>query len=98
MIDYTHIFIHRRKIHPKKSTQNKKKSFEQFFLNNLRRVPDSRHRDEGKSSREFFEKVRVNAVFFLVFWDYGWVFGPLFIVWELISQLHRTSVTQGFLA
>ena len=32
---------------------------------------------EGKSSRELFEKVRANAVFFLVFRDFGWVFGPL---------------------
>ena len=28
-------------------------------------------------SRELFEKVRVNAVFFGVFWDFGWVLGPL---------------------
>ena len=47
------------------------------FLNNFRLVPDSCCSEEGKSSREPFEKVRVNAVFFLVFLDFGWVFGPL---------------------
>ena len=48
----------------------KKSSSEQVFLNNFRSVPDSCHREEGKSSRELFEKVRVNAVFF-------WYFGIL---------------------
>ena len=51
-----------RKIHPKE-----KSSYEQVFLNNFRLVPDSCHREEGKSSRELFEKVRVNAVFWVFF-------------------------------
>ena len=56
--------IHGRKIHPKKSTPNKKVHLDKFLLNNFRWVPDSCHREEGKSSCEFFEKVRANAVFF----------------------------------
>ena len=40
------------KIHPKQ----KKEAFEQAVLNNFRWVPDSRHRREGNSSRELFEK------------------------------------------
>ena len=43
----------------KKSTQNKK-----VHLNNSHRAPNSCHREEGKSSCELFEKVRVNAPFF----------------------------------
>ena len=50
------------KIHPKQ-----KSSSEQVFLNNSRWVPDSHHREESKNSREIFEKVRVNAVFFWYF-------------------------------
>ena len=57
----------------------KKSSSEQVFLNNFRWVPDSCHREEGESSRELFEKVRVNTAFFLVFRDFGWVFGPLYL-------------------
>ena len=68
----------RRNIHPKKSTEKKKKS-EQVLLNYFRWVPDVCHRGEFKSSRELFEKVCVNAVFFGNFWDFGWVFGPLFL-------------------
>ena len=50
----------RQKNHPKR-----KSSFEQVFLNKIPvGFPDSCHREEGKSSREPFEKVRVNAVFF----------------------------------
>ena len=49
------------KIHPRL-----KSSSERVFLNNFCWVPDSRHRGErGTSSRELFEKVRVNAVFFV---------------------------------
>ena len=33
--------------------------------------------ESRKHSREVFEKVRVNAMFFLVCRDFGWVFGPL---------------------
>ena len=33
----------------------------QVFLNNIRWVPDSCHREEGKSSRELFEKVCINS-------------------------------------
>ena len=59
----------RRKIHPKKSTQNKK-----VHLNNFHWVPDSCHREERKSSRELFENVRVNAAFF---WYFGILGGSL---------------------
>ena len=59
---------------PEKSTQNKNIHLNKFFLNNFRWVPDSRHREEGKSSRERFEKVRVNAPFFGIsgFWVGFW--------------------------
>ena len=50
------------KIHPKQ-----KSSCEQVLLNDFRWFPDSCHREEGKSSRELFEKVRVNAVFLWYF-------------------------------
>ena len=43
---------------------DKKTLSEQVFLNNFHWVPDSCHREEGKSSRELFEKARVNAVSF----------------------------------
>ena len=49
----------RKKIHP-----TFKKSSEQVFLNNFRSVPDSCHREGGKSAREPSEKIRVNTVFF----------------------------------
>ena len=52
------------KIHP----QIEKSSSEQVCLNNFRCVPDSRHREEGKSSRELLEKVRVNAAFCRKVW------------------------------
>ena len=48
--------VQRKKIHPPKCC-----------LNNLRGIPDSCHREEGKSSRELYAKARVNAVFFLFF-------------------------------
>ena len=54
-----------RKIHPQKNPPEiLKSSSEQVFLNNFRWVPDSCHRKRAKSSRELFEKVRVNAAFF----------------------------------
>ena len=45
-------------------------SYEQVHLNTFGRAPDSCHTDEGKSSRELFEKVRVNAPLFGIsgFW------------------------------
>ena len=54
---------HRRKVQPKKSTQTKSSS-EQVLLHNFRWVPDLCHREEGKSSRELFKKVRVSGMFF----------------------------------
>ena len=69
------LFAALRGIHPYLCTpvlprgQIKKRSSEQVFLNKVCRLPDSCEREEGKSSRELFEKVRVNAVFFLVFLD-----------------------------
>ena len=54
----------RRKIHPKKSTQNIKGSSEQVFLNKFCWVPDLCHREEGQSSCELFAKVRVHTAFF----------------------------------
>ena len=60
----------RRKIHPKTCTQNKKVHVNKFIwtisVGFLTRVTC---REEGKSSRELFEKVRVNAVFFGYFSD-----------------------------
>ena len=35
------------------------------------------HREEGKSSRELFEQVRVNAPFLGGIWDFAWVLRPL---------------------
>ena len=64
----------KEEIHPKKSTQIKSSS-ERVFLNNFRRVPDSRHREEGKNSHEFFEKnSRKRGVFFGIsgFWVGLW--------------------------
>ena len=59
-----------------------KSSFEQVFLNSFCWVPDSRHREEGKSSRELFGKVRVNAVFFWYFGIVGGFFRPLFFSFQ----------------
>ena len=59
------------------ASQIKEVSSEQVFLNNFRWVPDSCHREEGKNSRELFEKIRVKAAVFLAFRDFGWVFDPL---------------------
>ena len=56
-----------------KSAQNKKVYLNKFFW-----VPDSCHREDGKSSRELFEKVRIN-VCFLVCRDFGWALGSLSI-------------------
>ena len=47
------------------------------MLNNFRWVPDSFHRHRSKSSRQLFEEARTNAVIFLVFRDFGWVWGSL---------------------
>ena len=60
------------KIRPKYTS-----SSEQAFLNNFCWVFKLRHREEGKSSRELFEKVRVNAVFFWCFWILGGLLGVL---------------------
>ena len=60
-----------------KNPPKMKSSSERVFLNNFRWVPDSCHRKAGKSSRELFEKVRVNAVIFWYFGILGWVFRPL---------------------
>ena len=51
----------------RKNPPPKRNSSEQVFLNNFCWVPDSPYREKGKSSRELFEKVRVNAVFFWYF-------------------------------
>ena len=50
---------------PPKKKNNLKSSSEQVFLNNFRWVPDSCHREGGKSLRELFEKVRTNEVLFV---------------------------------
>ena len=45
-----------------------------------------------KSSRELFENVRANEVFFLVFLDFGWVLGPLHqFVSRYASHLYRDT-------
>ena len=48
----------------KKSTRKKEVHLNTFFLEQLLWVTDLCHREEGKHSRELFEKVRVKAVFF----------------------------------
>ena len=60
----------------KKSTQNKKVHLNKFVWTISVGFHDSCHREEGKHSREFFEKVRVNAVFFGIS-GFRWVFEPL---------------------
>ena len=65
-------FSQRRKIHRKNPPPPTKSSSKQVFLNNFRWVPDSYHGEEGKSSHELFEKVRVNAVFLFGVWGF-WV-------------------------
>ena len=61
---------------PIKSTQNKKRSSEQVFLNNYPRVLTHVRGKKAKVRANFSKKARVNAPFFL-FWEFGWVFGPL---------------------
>ena len=60
---------------PRKNPPKIKSSSERVFLNNFRWVPDSCHRNAGKSSRKLFEKVRVNAVFLWYFGIWGGFFG-----------------------
>ena len=55
----------------------------QVFLNNFRRVPGLCQREEGESSRELFEKVRVNAVFF----EYCWILGGFLRLCKCLSFL-----------
>ena len=81
-----------------------KKSSEQVHLNNFRRAPDSCHREEGKSSRELFEKVRVNAPLFGVsgFWvgfcasKYSW-HAPQENNQKFLSPGRKTKVSCGYL-
>ena len=40
------------------------------------KVPPRNHREEGKHLRELFEKICVNAVFFLYFGIWGGFLGP----------------------
>ena len=75
----------RRNIHPKLSTQHKKSSSEQVCLNNFGWVPDSCHREEGKSSCELFGQVRVNAPFF-------WYFGILGGFWASSVWLASSQI------
>ena len=65
---------HAEKILPKKSTHILKSSSEQVFLNNLCWVPDSRHREKGKSSRELFEKssCKCGVLWYFGIWGGGW--------------------------
>ena len=60
---HSHMQCARRKIPPEK-IHALKKSSEQAFLNNF-----CHHREAGRSCGNLFEKVRVNAVLFLVFLD-----------------------------
>ena len=62
------VYSHGKTLHPKKSTQIKKFIWASF-LNNFRGALKLCNREEGKSSRELFGKVRVNAVLF--FWYFG---------------------------
>ena len=79
---------------PKKTTQNRKFHLNTFFLNNCHWVPDSCHREEGKSSREVFEKVRVNAVFVGIS---GFWVGFSASVSLSLSTLPDNNITGGFL-
>ena len=67
---------HRRKIHPKKSTQNKKVHLNEFIwtisAGFLTRVTGK----QGKFARTFRKSSCERGVF-LVFRDFGWVSGPL---------------------
>ena len=79
-----------------KSTQKNppkiKSSFEQVFLNNFRRVPDSRHRGRRqKFARTFRKSSCKRGVFFLVFRDFGWVFGPLNVLRDNCAILHKNK-------
>ena len=70
---------------PPQNPPKMKSASEQVYLNSFRWLPDSRHRGKGKSSRDFFSKVCVNAVcvcvcFFSSFGDFGWVLGSLFLL------------------
>ena len=56
----------------------KKKSHEQHFLNNICWVPDSCHREAGRSSRELFAKF-VQTWYFLVFLDFGAPLGSVVV-------------------
>ena len=58
---------HRGKIHPKKSTPNKKVHLNKFFRTISVGLLSRVKREEGKSSRELLEHFRVNAVFFWYF-------------------------------
>ena len=57
-------------------------------MNNFRCVPDSCHREEGKSLRDFFERVRVDATFCFGMSGFGWVIGPLIvgIFWKSLGD------------
>ena len=68
-----------------KSTQNKKVHLKSW-------VPDSRHRELGKSSRELFEKVRANAVFFGIsgFWVGFWASKMSRHLWQRKAEKHLT--------
>ena len=71
-----------RKFHPKKKKNihpNLKSSPEQAFPDIFCRSPDL--------SRELFQKNRVNGVFFLVFQDFEWVFGPVPLTLTLGVQI-----------
>ena len=71
-------FHQRRKIHPKKSTQNQKDHLNKFIwaipVGFLTRLTGK----QGKARTNFSKRSCKRGVFFLVFRDFGWVFGPLF--------------------
>ena len=74
-----HLFSEKKKsTRTKIRPHSKNVHLKQIFLNNFRWVPDSCHREEGKSSRELLEKVRVNTVSSWCFWISGGGFGLYF--------------------
>ena len=90
----SHKFWGGTKIPSKNFSQNKKSSSEQAFLKNCRWVPDSSHREVGKSSHELFEKVRLNAVFFWYFGILGGLLGLYFGVRQRCLSIQSSKLLQ----
>ena len=81
----------RRKAHRKNPPPKSKSSSKQVSLNNFCWVPDSCHREACRSLREIFKNLHVNAVFLLVFLD----FGVGFLASNFDSKLRRLPEVSG---